>query len=241
MDTKQILQECLERLARGETMDQVLVRYPDQREELGRLLAVAQSLQRAAPKLSESAKARGRYEVHGALRAQASWHGRSAWQTWLLRLALALVVVLALGGGTLVAAAESAPGGTFFPARALINETRARVTTDPRTMLALRLDNAQDRVDDVQILKQRGGLNEAPIFWMVGETENLMVALENNPRSADRATLERALTLAQNERALLHDLAQTAPVERARRNAETLYQLAETWQPLLTRLLDQTR
>ena len=237
MDTKHLLQECLDRLERGETLDQVLARYPAQREELGRLLVLATSLQRATPKMPEPAKARVRYELHGAMRAHTLGRGIAGWQTWLVRVALALVVVLALGGGTLVAAAETAPGKTFFPARAAFTETRARLATEPEAAIALHLESAQDRVDDVRALKARGGLNEAPIFLMVGATENLMVALENNPRAANRATLERAQSLAQTERALLQDLKQTAPVERARHNADTLYQLSESWFPLLERLL----
>jgi hypothetical protein len=237
MNTLSLLQECLDRLERGETMDQVLAQYPDQRKELGQLLAVATSLQRAAPKMPDTARARVRYELQGAMRANAPARGMPLWQTWVLRVALSLVVVLALGGGTLAAAAESAPGRPLFPARAALNETRARIITDPGTVIVLHLELAQDRVEDVRILKQRGGLNEAPIFLMVGATENLMVALENNPRAADRATLERAVRLVQDERTLLRDLTQTAPVDRARRNSETLYQLSESWMPLLNRLL----
>jgi hypothetical protein len=237
MNIQDMLQECLDRLERGETMEQVLARYPAQREELGRLITLATNLRRATPSMSESSKARVRYELHGAMRAQSPTRMFAGWSTWLVRIAVSLVVVLVLGGGTLVANAESAPGGPLFPARALINETRARIVADPASAIVIHLGNAQDRVDDVRILKQRGGLNEAPIFLMVGATENLMVALENNPRLADRAIFERAKSLAQDERALLRDLIKTAPTTRAQRNAETLYQLSESWMPLLDRLL----
>ncbi|MCX7839492.1 MAG: hypothetical protein N2559_08575, partial [Anaerolineae bacterium] len=70
---------------------------------------------------------------------------------------------------------------------------------------------------------------------------NLMVALETHPHVIDRVILERARRLVVDERALLRDLIKTAPLERARRNAETLYQLSETWLPLINRLLDQAR
>ncbi|MBI5653733.1 MAG: hypothetical protein HZC40_25280 [Chloroflexi bacterium] len=241
MNTRDILQDGLARLERGETLEQVLASCASraERDELADLLALATNLRDAAPALSEASQARVQYQVSGALRALAPARGMSLGQTWGLRVALALVVVIVFGGGTFVAAAESAPGKPLFPAHAAFNEKRARITTDPGFVIAIHLDLAQDRVDDVRILKQRGGLNEAPIFLMVGATENLMVALENNPRSADRATLERAMRLAQAERALLRELAQTAPVERARRNAETLYQLSESWTPVLNRLLAQ--
>ncbi len=240
MNTKDSLQDCLERLERGEKMEQVLAHYPEQRENLVHLLTLATSLQRAAPKITESSKARVRYELYGAMRAHQARTTTPAWRVWLLRAVLSLTAVLMLGGGTLVAAAESAPGGTLFPARALINETRARITNDPRAGISLHLESARDRVTDVQLLKQRNNLNEGSIFLMVGETENLMVALDNNPKKADRSTLERALQLVRDERALLRALTQTT-LERPRQNAETLYQLSETWLPLVNRLLDQTR
>ena len=236
MDTKDTLQDCLEHLERGETLDQVLARHPEQSAELALLLALTQGLHRAAPKMSESAKARVRYQVYGAARTQRPTRVVPLWQTWALRIAITLIAVLMLGGRTLVAA-ESAPGGSLFPARAMFNETRVRLAVNPRAMIRLHLENAEERMADVHVLRQRGRLHEENIFLMVGEMENLMVALENSPGQADRATLERAAKLARAERALLRDLIRSAPVERARRNAETLYQLSATWEPLLNRLL----
>jgi hypothetical protein len=239
---KNILQDCLARLERGETLEQVLAdcASPTERDELASLLTLATNVRHAAPTMSQDAKARVRYQVYGAMRVT-PLRARRTWQTWLARVALVCVVVLLLGSSTFVAVAESAPGKPLFPARAAFNETRARITTHPRTAILLTLQNAEERLQDVQIRKQRHQLNEAAIFWMVGETENLMVALENRPQIVDRAILERAQRLVLEERALLRDLIKTAPQERARRNAETLYQLSEGWLFLINRLLDQTR
>lgn len=238
-----ILQDSLARLEHGETLEQVLASCasPEARDELAALLALATNIRHAAPTLSENVKARVRYQLYGAMRAYPALRARPVWQTWLVRVVLACVVVLLLGSGTFVAVAESAPGKPLFPARAALNETRARLITDPTLTIAIAFDIAQDRVDDVRILKERGLLSEAPIFLMVGATENLMVTLEKHPRAANRALLERVRRLILAERALLRDLIQTAPVERARRNAETLYQLSEAWLPLVNQLLEQVR
>lgn len=238
-----ILQDSLARLEHGETLEQVLASCasPEARDELAALLALATNIRRAAPTLSENVKARVRYQLYGAMRAYPALRARPVWQTWLVRVVLACVVVLLLGSGTFVAIAESAPGKPLFPARAALNETRARLITDPTLTIAIAFDIAQDRVDDVRILKERGLLSEAPIFLMVGATENLMVTLEKHPRAANRALLERVRRLILAERALLRDLIQIAPVERARRNAETLYQLSEAWLPLVNQLLEQAR
>ncbi len=237
---RDILQEALARLEQGESVEQVLARCAsaEARAELESLLALALNVRRAAPTLSESAKARVRYQVYGALRTAPA---RPAWQIWVLRVALACVIVLLLGSGTFVAVAESAPGKPLFPARAALNETRARIATQPRAVILLRLQNAEERFQDVNLRRERQQMDEGAIFWMVGETENLMIALERNPQVAERALLERARRLVLAERALLRDLIKAAPLERARRNAETLYQLSESWLPLLNGLLEQAR
>jgi len=230
-----ILQECLERLEQGEPLETILARYPTQRDELAPLVALATQVRQSAPSFNESAKSRVRYQVYGAARARAAPRVRLAWQTWLARVAISVLVVMVLGASALVATAESAPGKPLFPARALFNEARAQQIADPRAALELHLQNAEERLEDVRIRYQHNQLNEAAIFWMVGETENLMVTVEKHPYALDRALLERIRQLILAERALLRDLIQNAPVERARRNAETLYQLSATWEPWLNR------
>lgn len=239
---KDLLQDGLTRLERGESLEQALASCTsrEERDELASLLALATNVRRAAPTLSESAKARVRYQVYGAMRVQPAPRARPAWQTWLARIALVCVVVLLLGSGTFVAVAESAPGKPLFPARAALNATRARIAPSPGAAILLHLQNAEERLEDVQIRRQRHQLDEAAIFWMVGETENLMVVLENHPVQ-ERALLQRARRLVLAERALLRELIETAPLERARRNAETLYQLSEAWLPLINPLLEPTR
>ena len=230
-----ILQECLERLEQGESLETVLARYPTQRDELAPLLALTMQIRQSAPSFSESAKSRVRYQVYGAARARPAPRARPAWHTWLARVAISALVVVLLGASAWVATAESAPGKPLFPARALLNEARAQRIADPRAALELHLQNAEERLEDVRIRYQHHLLNEAAIFWMVGETENLMVTVENHPYALERATLERIRRLILAERALLRELIQNAPVERARRNAETLYQLSATWESVLNR------
>ncbi|MCX7841286.1 MAG: hypothetical protein N2559_17760, partial [Anaerolineae bacterium] len=165
---KDTLQDCLARLERGEALEQVLAScaLDEKRDELESLLALATNVRRAAPKMSESAKARVRYQLYGAMRAHPAPRARLVLPTWLARVVVACLVVVLVGSGTLVAVAESAPGKPLFPARAALNETRARLATNPRTVLLLHLQNAEERLEDVQIRKQHRLLDEAAIFWM---------------------------------------------------------------------------
>lgn len=73
--------------------------------------------------------------------------------------------------------------------------------------------------------------------WLFRIAHNVLIDHWRQSTRRQTLTLENGATVADGtaERALLRELIQTAPMERARRNAETLYQLSATWEPLLNR------
>jgi hypothetical protein len=101
MDFATILDDCLERIATGESLQSCLERYPGYAAELQPLLEVAILMRAAPPPLTEAARQRGRAAMQ---RAAATVHsGQRRPIGWLsgLRLAglvvtVALVVVVAL-------------------------------------------------------------------------------------------------------------------------------------------------
>ncbi len=262
-ETRDLLQECLDRLAAGETPEAVLARYPEEREELAPLIRLAVAAGRVVPQpMPEAAKARVEQQIYGAARARQArrrfrpfaWlragslasfrpgsfprFQTSRWPAWAWRLVLIILVVLVIGSNGWLATAESGPGRPLFPLRMAVNEARVLLQPGPYELIALRLAMAEDRVADVRIMKQRLQLNEAAIFLMVGETENLMMALENFPHAADRSMLERALRLIQDERLLLRELVGLAPRERPRRNALLFLELSASWEPVVRQMLN---
>lgn len=238
IEQKDLLQHCLEQLKAGETPDRVLARHPEHKDELAPLLGLARAIEaRGAESMPAAAKARIRYQLYGAARVRRAPFLFSL-PTWGLRLAMTVIVVLLLGGGSWVAQAQSRPGGALFSLRMAVDETRASVLSDPKQSIPLRLQIAEDRLADIRELRSQKRLSGPPIFTLVGETEGFLSALEQFPDQADRALLERALSFVREERALLNELTERAPTSRARRDVSALLELSENWEPLLLRILD---
>ena len=118
-DFDDILDDCLERLAAGESVAECCSRYPEHAEELERLLLSAAAVRqtaRAAPRLA-AARARGyeRFAQALAQRAAAPAPAPSLWERLaemlrtpvarpVLAAFAAILVVLFVAGGTSVAA-----------------------------------------------------------------------------------------------------------------------------------------
>jgi hypothetical protein len=119
-----ILDDCLERLARGEGVAGCVDRYPGHAEELVPLLEVAAATMRAVSSVSYSlqAKERGLNRLTGALaRRGAPRERRFPWLAWWPRVArplvLSLVAALFATGtafGTAVASSDSVPGEPLY-------------------------------------------------------------------------------------------------------------------------------
>ena len=115
-----ILDECLERLVKGGTIEECLASYPELAAELEPLLQTAMAARKASviqPRPEFRAKAR--YQFHSALQAMESRKSRSffGWQRrWVTAITVVLVLLLA-GGGTVMAASNSMPDGTLYPVK----------------------------------------------------------------------------------------------------------------------------
>jgi hypothetical protein len=132
-----ILNECVEQVLRGESVEQCLLRYPDQARELGPLLRVAV----AAGKTSASVeprpkfKDRTRYEIQSQLRSKGrrAEAGRTSPVRWIPRwavVAVSLVFVLLLAGTTTVAASSgSVPGDTLYAVKTAAERVRLKLTS----------------------------------------------------------------------------------------------------------------
>jgi anti-sigma-K factor RskA len=120
-----ILDDCLERLINGETVERCLESYPEQASELEPLLCTAQATRGAAAIQPRSEfRARARYEFRSALEAQASqkpslFHLRRRWAVALLVISILLVS----GGGTALAASRSMPDSPLYSVKLATEET----------------------------------------------------------------------------------------------------------------------
>ncbi|HEX9012545.1 MAG TPA: DUF5667 domain-containing protein, partial [Anaerolineaceae bacterium] len=152
----EILDTCLQRLARGESTAQVLADYPQQAAELGPLLEAARQAGelRAEIRVPPAAMARSRTRFLQAAarpRRLSLWGGlRRGWA--LTSLAAALFVAAA---GTGLVSAQSLPGDQLYPVKIAAEQARLNLVKDPVQRLQITAGYDRERVDEVEALFAR--------------------------------------------------------------------------------------
>ncbi len=154
-----ILNECLERLLRGETIEQCLQDYPEQAAELEPLLRTALAAKRAsAIQPRAEFKARARYQLQSALQEMESRRGRwfFVWQSqWATAVAVILIFLL-VGGGTVAAAGNSMPDGTLYPVKLATEQVRLTLTPSALAKAQLYARLADKRVAEIVYMASKG-------------------------------------------------------------------------------------
>ena len=171
-----ILNECIERLAAGETVEQCLASYPDYAVELEPLLRTSAATMNVAATITyrEEAKQRSRYQFMAAVadrkrEANRGWLGRligpSGWRAKLARTAMVALGIVVLGTGTAygatVASEDSVPGDPLYAVKTLKEDISLRM---PKSDLARAKEHAHlatVRTEEVGSLIDRGRMELA--------------------------------------------------------------------------------
>lgn len=159
---KDILNDCLERLSRGESLQDCLNAYPEQAKELASLLRVAQATQDVASAIAPRPEFKAQVLYHlnqrlaeGMPRRRLHWWAPAI--TRPVALAAAVVLLLVVGAGATTAAANSSvPGEPLY----LVKTMRERVLLSmPRSEASranLEADLASVRSEEMAVLASRG-------------------------------------------------------------------------------------
>ena len=175
-DFDDVLDECLERLASGETIAECCARYPAHALELAPMLRSASAVRQTARATPHLARARSRgYERLAQALAQRGAAPTSAPSLWerlgaMLRTPLArpilaafaaVLVVLFAAGGTSVAARDSVPGEPLYWVKTTQENLSLRMQRDDMGRSEQHARMANERSNEVHTLIERGNLNEA--------------------------------------------------------------------------------
>jgi hypothetical protein len=153
-----ILDECLERLLLGgETIDQCLVRYPEQAVELRPLLETAL----AAKKVSNiqprpEFRSRARYQFRAALQEAPARRGflAFAWPAWATVVAIVLALLLS-GGSTVALAANSMPDEPLYSIKVATEQVRLAFTFSDIGKADLNAQFADRRISEIAAIANR--------------------------------------------------------------------------------------
>lgn len=159
----EIFAECLERVFNGEAIEQCVEKYPEQAEELRKLLATAVAARKAAAvEPTPEFRERARYQLQAALREKAaaktaarpsfSWHWQPRWAVALT----AAVLVLISGSGTVLAANTSMPGQPLYAVKLASEKVKLAVTTSATAKAEVYAGLAERRVNEIVYLAANG-------------------------------------------------------------------------------------
>jgi len=154
-----ILNECLDRLAGGETLEQCLRSYPEQAAQLEPLLQMAQAVIKASAITPRAEfKARARYEFHSALQAEATKRRRplfSLGRRWSVALMVVSILLLA-GGGTAAASSNSMPDSPLYPVKLAAEQVQLTLTPSDIGKARLCAVLADRRVAEIICMADKG-------------------------------------------------------------------------------------
>ena len=159
------LEACLQSLSRGASVESAVAAFPDLANELRPLLQAAQAASSLASSgVSRHALVRSRTRLLQRAAAIQPVRRRSLWPS-LARPALAgLVGAVALFlGGAGLAAAQSLPGDSLYPAKLVAQDVMLRLATSPKIHLSLEEQYAEQRIEEVQRLLALGRV--APVTF----------------------------------------------------------------------------
>jgi len=159
-----VLNECIDLLLRGESLEQCLQRYPEHAARLEPLLRVAQAAHETSSTVEPRPdfKAQSRYQMRTLLhdRKQKSPSRRMPVLGWLPRWATAVIigvfVLLAAGGGTAVAASNSLPGDILYPVKLATERVQFTFTFSDEGTANLHAKFAERRAEEMARIAEAG-------------------------------------------------------------------------------------
>jgi hypothetical protein len=154
-----ILDECLERVMRGEDIQACLAQYPEHAAELEPLLKTA-SITRKAVDVQPRAEFRQKaaYEFQAAIRNMPVKESRNFFKLqvrWVMPVAIVLVVLMA-GSGTLVAANNSLPDEPLYTVKLATEAVQLAFTPSDLGKAELYAKFADKRVEEIIVLADKG-------------------------------------------------------------------------------------
>jgi hypothetical protein len=132
--------------------------------------------------------------------------------TTVMGIVLALVLAFGGVGTTAYAAQDSLPSEPLYPVKQFTEQVRLALTTDPEAETNLLLDLAEERLNEIETLAERG--SAAPIETSQKLEEHLQLALSNCTQLGDpelKGALERLQNMSQIQLQTLQDLKVSIP------------------------------
>jgi hypothetical protein len=175
-----ILNNCLERMFDGESIEDCLRDYPWQASELEPLLKTSFALLRksAAIQPDPEFKARVHSHLQGMLYAKRERAGIPIWRRkWAVAMTTVLVILLA-GMGTVAASATALPDESLYTVKLATEQARVALAFSDMDKAGLHIRFAERRVMEIAQMARQGKSDEIPMLaeQMAGHLDKVGVA-----------------------------------------------------------------
>lgn len=157
-----ILNKCIDRVLRGESPEQCLKDYPQQAAELKPLLASAVTARKATlVEPRPEFKAQARYQLATILNAQKQKEQQRrgflrGWQYRWATVAIALLIFLLLGGGTVAASTNSLPDQPLYPVKLAAEQVQLTFAFSDIDKARLHAKFVDRRVKEIVLMAKKG-------------------------------------------------------------------------------------
>ena len=223
-DIAATLEICLKEITAGKaTVQQCLDRYYDLADELEPLLRAAKQAQTIErPRLAPEARARVEARLLAAAESsppiQPAWTSRPTialiWRWAAIGLAFLFACACLLGTGLVTIARGALPGSQLYPVKLATEDARLWLAPT-QNEAALHLQFAQQRLDEIQALAERGRFDVTVLTALTEETAAALDSIETLPPEAAEPVLQDVLRVtAEQQRVLSALMAGAPPLER---------------------------
>jgi hypothetical protein len=188
-----ILNECYDRMAEGQTLEYCLQIFPDEATELQPLLEIKANFDAFAEvKPDAEFKTRAYYQMQNALDSAWDKAPRRAGFRWQPRLAMIAVSVIGFiivaGGGTVFGAGGAMPDGTLYPVKLFAEQARVSLTGDETAKAELYASLTERRVTEISYLAGNQGSPEQ-VSSVLAELDGLLADASLVPLPGDAASM----------------------------------------------------
>lgn len=221
-----VLEECRQRMARGETAEDCLAAYPSHAAALREFLPLLAPLRALAASPDPAFAHAARQRFHARLReARTRQHAPGILATprrWLRRIAIPLAAIVALGGsgfGLVTASADALPGSPLFPVQQARDQVVRHLARSPAQQATYQLGLAAHRL---QLVRRAEAERASPVIvdqliaGMLQATDRAAQELPAVPEPQRQRILNQAAPLLQREeRVLAAEQRRTSPPSSA--------------------------
>jgi len=183
-----ILDECLDRVMKGQDIETILALYPEHAFELEPLLRTALDTRKAAAiKPRPEFRQRAGYEFQSAIRDMPPHKAPnpSRWQVrWMAPVAIVIVLLLA-GGGTVVAASNSLPDSPFYRVKLATEAVQLAFASSDLAKAELYTRFADERVEEIVKMAEKG--NTEQVEKVTERMNSQLIAMANLTATGEKS------------------------------------------------------